>query len=239
MKKGKADYKLDLPASVFGTLEIHAYQTLATGEIIRDSRVVYVNPAADLKIDVRADKDTYLPGEKGTIRFEVTDSAGKPAAAALGVLIVDEAVYALQEMQPGLEKVFFTLQEELLKPQAQAVYKPQRHARRPRARAGLCPTLSSKLAQVLLAADPARNRRCTGRSIPSPSGQRKMEEQVAAIGNALWHYAQSGKPVWFRTSRPRRGASGLDVLDEWLRRRLLDAKPLDRSGRRQADPGRR
>jgi hypothetical protein len=27
-------------------------------------------------------------------------------------------------MQPGLEKVFFTLQEELLKPQAQAVYKP-------------------------------------------------------------------------------------------------------------------
>src|SRR6185369_5093131 len=54
----------------------------------------------------------------------VTDSAGKPTPAALGVLIVDEAVYALQEMQPGLEKVYFTLQEELLKPQAQAVYKP-------------------------------------------------------------------------------------------------------------------
>ncbi len=124
VKKGKAEYKLDLPASVFGTLEVHAYQTLASGEIIRDSRVVYVNPAAELKIDVQADKDTYLPGQKGTIRFEVTDSAGKPAAAALGVLIVDEAVYALQEMQPGLEKVFFTLQEELLKPHVQALYKP-------------------------------------------------------------------------------------------------------------------
>jgi hypothetical protein len=37
---------------------------------------------------------------------------------------VDEAVYALQEMQPGLEKVYFTLQEELLRPHAQAVYKP-------------------------------------------------------------------------------------------------------------------
>src|SRR4029079_10720393 len=43
----------------------------------------------------------------------------KPTQSALGVLIVDEAVYALQEMQPGLEKVYFTLQEELLKPQAQ------------------------------------------------------------------------------------------------------------------------
>ncbi len=48
--------------------------------------------------------------------FTVTDAQGKPTAAALGVIIVDEAVYALQEMQPGLEKVYFTLQEELLKP---------------------------------------------------------------------------------------------------------------------------
>ncbi len=38
--------------------------------------------------------------------------------------MADEAVYALQEVRPGLEKVFFTLQQELLKPQAQAVYKP-------------------------------------------------------------------------------------------------------------------
>src|SRR5207249_5641981 len=75
-------------------------------------------------IDVKADKDVFKPGEEGKIRFQVTDSSGKPTAAALGVIIVDESVYALQEMQPGLEKVYFTLQEELLKPQAQAVYKP-------------------------------------------------------------------------------------------------------------------
>ena len=65
VKDGKATYKLDLPQSVFGTLEIHAYQMLATGEIIRDSRVVYVQPADDLKIDVKADKDVYLPGDEG------------------------------------------------------------------------------------------------------------------------------------------------------------------------------
>ena len=50
---GKAGYKLDLPPGVFGTLEVHAYQVLHTGEVIRDTRVVYVNPANDLKIDSR------------------------------------------------------------------------------------------------------------------------------------------------------------------------------------------
>ncbi len=119
VKDGKASYKLDLPAGVFGTLDIHAYQQLADGEIIRDSRVVYVHSRDDLKIEAKPDKQVYLPGEKGSILFTVTDKAGKPTAAALGVIIVDEAVYALQEMQPGLEKVYFTLQEELLKPQAQ------------------------------------------------------------------------------------------------------------------------
>src|SRR4029450_278581 len=77
-----------------------------------------------LKVKVTADKETYRPGEDGTIRFEVTDKDGKPAAAALGVIIVDEAVYALQDMQPGLEKVYFTLQEELLKPQVQIHFTP-------------------------------------------------------------------------------------------------------------------
>ncbi len=124
VKDGKADYTLDLPQSLFGTLEVHAYQMLAGGEIIRDARVVYVQPADGLKIDVKADRDVYLPGAEGKITFRVTDAQGKPTAAALGVLVVDEAVYALQDMQPGLEKVYFTLQEELLKPQAQVLYKP-------------------------------------------------------------------------------------------------------------------
>ena len=81
----------------------------ASGEIIRDSRVVYVSTAADLKIDVKADKTCTYPAATARIAFQVTDAKGKPTAAALGVIIVDEAVYALQEMQPGLEKVYFTL----------------------------------------------------------------------------------------------------------------------------------
>jgi hypothetical protein len=220
VNKGKAESKLDLPASVFGTLEIHAYQTLASGEIIRDSRVVYVNPAADLKIAVEADKDTYLPGEKGTIRFVVTDSAGKPAAAALGVLIVDEAVYALQEMQPGLEKVFFTLQEELLKPQAQAVYKP-RDKLDDLVREPNLGDPQQQAAQVLLAA--VRPKPPAHWEVNPPvERRRKLEEQIAAIGFALWNHANSGKPILAKDKEAFRDG----LLEEVVKAKLLDAKQL-------------
>jgi hypothetical protein len=125
VRDGQARTSIDLPANLFGTLEVHAYQVLGSGEIVRDSRVVYVSPADELKVKVSADRDTYLPGRTATLRFEVSDRSGKPTPSALGVLIVDEAVYALQEMQPGLEKVFFTLQEELLKPRVQVDFKPR------------------------------------------------------------------------------------------------------------------
>jgi hypothetical protein len=220
VQKGKAQHKLDLPEAVFGTLEIHAYQTLASGEIIRDSRVVYVNPAADLKIEVKADKDTYLPGEKGTIHFAVIDSAGKPAAAALGVLIVDEAVYALQEMQPGLEKVFFTLQEELLKPQAQAVYKP-RDKLDDLVREPNLAEPQQQAAQVLLAAirpkPPAH-----WEVNPVIERRRKLEEQIATIGFALWNHANSGKPVLAKDAETFRDG----LLDDLVKAKLLDAKQL-------------
>jgi hypothetical protein len=64
VKGGRATYALDLPAAVFGTLEVHAYQLLAGGEVIRDSRVVYVSPANDLRVRVKADKDVYLPAAR-------------------------------------------------------------------------------------------------------------------------------------------------------------------------------
>lgn len=124
VKDGKAQVNLDVPPTVFGSLEIHAYQMLQGGEIIRDSRVVYVQPRSDLKIDVKNAKEEFAPGEDARLRFVVTDSTGNPQAAALGIIVVDEAVYALQELQPGLEKVYFTLQEELLKPQVQLNFSP-------------------------------------------------------------------------------------------------------------------
>src|SRR5207302_8227996 len=141
-----------------------------------------VNPANDLKIDVKADRDVYLPGAEGKITFKVTDARGKPAQAALGILIVDEAVYALQDMQPGLEKVFFTLQEELLRPQAQAVYKPSESIDT-LVRETELPPQKQQIAQVLLTS--IKPKPPTRWAVePAFERKQKLETQVQQIGGA-------------------------------------------------------
>lgn len=112
---------LTVPATtdLAGCLEIHAYKLRPDGNFVRDSRIVYVQPSSDLNVKIDLDKKTYLPGKKANISFHVTDSNNCGVESCLGVIIVDEAVYAIQDMQPGLEKLYFTLEQELLKPQYQ------------------------------------------------------------------------------------------------------------------------
>src|SRR6185436_5564740 len=73
-------------------------------------------PANDLNLSYEPNKQTYLPGEEATIRLRVSDDQNRPVTAAVGLNIVDESVFALQEMQPGMEKVYFYLEEQLRKP---------------------------------------------------------------------------------------------------------------------------
>jgi hypothetical protein len=198
-KNGKAGYSLDLPAELFGTLEVHAYQMLATGEIIRDSRVIYVQPGNELKVDVRADKDVYQPGGTGKIRFQITDRAGRPTAAALGVIIVDEAVYALQELQPGLEKVYFTLQEELLKPKTQIVYKP-RESIDNLVRESALPADKQQIAQVLLTSVQPKPP-AIWQVAPEVERRQQVEAQIQQIGMSLLQLAAPGNPPFLRFDR--------------------------------------
>ncbi|MBM3240529.1 DUF4159 domain-containing protein [Candidatus Poribacteria bacterium] len=116
MKNGRGLVDIHLSENDFGTLELHAYQITSGSNIIRDTRIVYVDSADDLNIGITASKQVYLPGEEAKLDFSVTDPEGHPVLAALGIQVVDESVFALQEMQPGLEKVYFTLEKELLKP---------------------------------------------------------------------------------------------------------------------------
>lgn len=113
---GRADLVVDLANDLAGTLEIHAYRITKSGQIIRDTQVIFVNPANDLNIAVDVGAPSYLPGSKARIGFRVTDTGGGPVVAALGINIVDESVFALQDMQPGMEKVYFLLEKEILQP---------------------------------------------------------------------------------------------------------------------------
>ncbi len=116
VRAGRAEISIPLSHELGGTIYLSAYRIMPSGQIVRDTRPLYVEPAAELNIDVNADKETYLPGGEANLSFSVTDSAGRPVAAALGINVVDEAVFALQELQPGMEKVYFYLEQELMKP---------------------------------------------------------------------------------------------------------------------------
>jgi len=122
---GRGELALDLPPDLFGTLELHAYRIMADGNIVGDTRVVQVARADDLEIAATLDKKSYRPAEKALLKFIVTRSGGEPTQAALSLAGVDEAVFALAEMRPGLERVYFALQAEILKPRFEI------HARAP------------------------------------------------------------------------------------------------------------
>jgi len=116
---GQGSFSLPLTPDMSGTIALSAYKITLSGEIVRDQRPVYVEPANDLQINVVPDASMYEPGQPARIDFHVTDRQGKGVLAALGVTIVDESVFALQEVQPGLLKVYFTLEKEILQPRYQ------------------------------------------------------------------------------------------------------------------------
>ena len=62
------------------------------------------------------DRAEYRPGERAALTFALTDELGKPAPGAISLAAVDEAVFGVLDRRPGLERTFFTLEQELLKP---------------------------------------------------------------------------------------------------------------------------
>ena len=110
-----ASLNLDLDESMAGTLELHAYRILRNSDVVRDSRSIFVNHGKDIVLEIEPGKDSYLPGEEAQITFS-TKKNDLPIPAAIGVNVVDESVFALQERESGFERLYFELERELMKP---------------------------------------------------------------------------------------------------------------------------
>ncbi|MBY0227970.1 MAG: hypothetical protein K2W96_01685, partial [Gemmataceae bacterium] len=115
-KDGKGELALDLPPDLVGTLRLAAYRLGADATAARVERLVQVAPADGLTVKAELDREEYRPGGSATLRLSLLDKRGRPVAGAVSLVAVDEAVFALQEQRPGMEKVFFALEQELLKP---------------------------------------------------------------------------------------------------------------------------
>ncbi len=113
---GQATLALTATPDLAGTLDFNAYLFGDDARPVGDHRLVFVQPADELKIEASADAQTYKPGDDARVRFHVTNDRGEGVQAALGLQAVDEAVFALAEKQPGFAKVFFYLEQEVMKP---------------------------------------------------------------------------------------------------------------------------
>jgi hypothetical protein len=116
LTNGHAELVLAATPDLAGTLDLNAYLFGQDARPISDHRLIFVQPADELKVEAVADATVYKPGSDARIRFRVTNSRGEGVRAALGVQVVDEAVFALAEKQPGFAQVFFYLEQEAMKP---------------------------------------------------------------------------------------------------------------------------
>ncbi|HEY6253112.1 MAG TPA: MG2 domain-containing protein, partial [Candidatus Angelobacter sp.] len=113
---GQAELSLIATPEMAGTVDFNAYLFGRDARPVGDHRLVFVQPADELKIEARTENAVYRPGEDARVRFHVTNSRCQGVQAALGLQVVDEAVFALAEKQPGFAKVFFYLEQEVMKP---------------------------------------------------------------------------------------------------------------------------
>ena len=113
---GVAAFEMTLDTAMMGSNRIEAYVVDDDGNVIRAGRTVFVRGGGTLTVDLTTDKSQYEPGDKAELTFSVRDEGGNPAVAALGVQMVDEAVFGLIDAKPGLLRTYFELEDAYSEP---------------------------------------------------------------------------------------------------------------------------
>ncbi|HEY1784769.1 MAG TPA: alpha-2-macroglobulin family protein, partial [Pirellulales bacterium] len=116
MSGGKGQFEFDLPAELFGPVELCAYRYDADGLPARKTRLIYVRPASAVKVATQFDQPEYRPGQRAKLNFTLTGRDGQPAPGALSLAAVDEAVFGVVRPAPGLQATFSALEDRLLQP---------------------------------------------------------------------------------------------------------------------------
>lgn len=113
---GRASFTMPADTTLRGTNRIEAYVVDDDGNVGRAGRTIFLRTDAALSVSLSTDKPEYRPGEPAQLTFSVTDEQGAPAVAALGVQVVDEAVFSVIDSRPGLLSTVFELDDAYAEP---------------------------------------------------------------------------------------------------------------------------
>lgn len=121
---GTGSFVMPVDASLLGTNRVQAYVVDSDGNVVRAGRTLFARTDSTLNVSLSTDKPLYAPGAPAKLTFSVTDETGKPTPAALGVQVVDEALYALVDAKPGLLKTYFQLEDAYAEPKYEIMPPP-------------------------------------------------------------------------------------------------------------------
>ena len=114
LTKGKGSLSLPLTKNMRRAIEVKA-SCMLDKRVAVDQQLAYVAGKDTLNIKVTTDKSKYRPAGKAKVTLQLTDQAGKAAPGAMGVHVVDEALFALTEFKPGLERKTFFMEQAVIK----------------------------------------------------------------------------------------------------------------------------
>ncbi|MEM9188766.1 MAG: MG2 domain-containing protein, partial [Myxococcota bacterium] len=104
---GEGTVALPIREELGGLLVVDAMALTDDGETLRSSRAMLVEQDSGIQVAVSSAAGTYRPGEEATLEVAVTDPAGAPQIASVGLTVVDEAAFALGgEPQVQIGQVF-------------------------------------------------------------------------------------------------------------------------------------
>ncbi len=106
---------LTIPAKTSGLAWLHALSLPSGKRPVKAGKrlVIAGGGSRDLDLKMTADKRIWAPRDLGAIDVAVTGTGGVPVMAQLGVAVADEAVFALADVRPDLEKIFFTVGKDV------------------------------------------------------------------------------------------------------------------------------
>lgn len=114
LTRGTGTIELTVTEGMRGALLIDAYALAGKGKLLRGAQRLLVDPENGLDVALSTPRAQYSPGDDATVRVAVTDAAGAPQVAAVGLTVVDEAAYALGGEPNDDLRAFFDIDASVL-----------------------------------------------------------------------------------------------------------------------------
>jgi len=108
---------IELDPNACGVIRLTVFDYGASPPQPIAERLVYRRPERRLDVHVAGQSERYSPGQRAELSLRVTDEEGKPAAAALGVAVVDDALLSLADDDAPAMPTHFFLATEVEKPE--------------------------------------------------------------------------------------------------------------------------